>query len=224
MLAVSFAAVLSVGCSTMSRTGKGALMGTGGGALLGAGIGALAGGGKGAAIGAAIGAGVGAGAGALIGRKMDKQAEELAKISGTSVETITDVNGLTAIKVTFDSGILFATNSSALSESSKKSLSQFAASLKESPMTDVTIYGHTDNTGTLEVNQRLSLSRAQSVASYLKSQGISAERVISVKGFAYEQPVASNDTAEGRAANRRVEIYVTAGSEMVKQAEAGTLK
>lgn len=212
------------GCATMSKTGKGALFGTGGGAALGAGIGALAGGGKGAAIGAAVGAGVGAGAGALIGRKMDKQAAELERIQGAKVETTTDMNGLKAIRVTFEGGILFQTNKSDLSDVSKRSLTDFAASLKSNPDTDVTILGHTDNTGTLEVNKRISLQRAESVASYLVMQGVAPSRIVKVEGMAYAEPVADNATAAGRAANRRVEVYISAGNEMVRQAEAGTLK
>lgn len=191
---------------------------------MGAGIGALAGGSKGAAIGAAIGAGVGAGAGALIGKKMDKQAEELAQIEGAQVEDTTDANGLQAIKVTFDSGILFATNKSDLNAASKSSLDKFSESLKNTPDTDVTIYGHTDNTGSLEVNQKLSLKRAESVSSYLKARGVDKARIISVEGMDYQQPVASNDTAEGRQQNRRVEIYITANQQMIDQANAGTLE
>lgn len=108
----------------MSNTGKGAMIGAGGGAALGAGIGALAGKGKGAAIGAAVGAAVGSGTGALIGRRMDKQKKELEAIEGAKVETVQDVNNLQAIKVTFDNGILFATNKSELSPASRDAFSQ----------------------------------------------------------------------------------------------------
>ena len=118
------AAVLFQGCSTMSKTGKGTLIGSGAGAALGAGIGALIGkDAKGTAIGAAIGTAVGAGTGALIGKKMDKKAAELAALENASVDKVTDQNGLEAIKVTFSSGILFPTNGSTLSATSKKELS-----------------------------------------------------------------------------------------------------
>lgn len=203
---------------------KGGAIGGAGGGAVGAGIGALAGGGKGAAIGAGIGVAVGATAGALIGRKMDKQKEELAKIEDVQVETVTDNNGLEAIKVTFDSGILFATNKSDLTSTSKAALDKFAISLLQNPDTDVTIFGHTDSTGSLDVNQRLSLQRAQSVQNYLQTKGIDAKRIIKVEGKAYTEPVASNDTAEGRAANRRVEVFISANEAMVQQAEAGTLQ
>ena len=110
------AGMLLSGCSSMTNTGKGALIGGGGGGALGAGIGALIGGGKGAGIGAAIGAAVGAGAGALIGKKMDKQKAELEQqLKDAEVQTVTDQNGLTAIKVTFPGGILFPTNGTTLS-------------------------------------------------------------------------------------------------------------
>ena len=128
-----------------------------------------------------------------------------------------------AIKVTFDNGILFATNSSQLSNSSRDALTKFANSLKNSPDTDVTIYGHTDNTGTREVNERVSKQRADAVANFLVGNGISRAR-ITTEGLAFDQPVADNSTAEGRAQNRRVEIYITANANMIKQAEAGTLQ
>ena len=222
ILALSGSIILS-GCASMSNTGKGAAIGAGGGAALGAGIGALVGKGKGAAIGAAIGGAVGAGTGALIGKKMDKQKKELEAIEGAKVETVTDANDLQAIKVTFDNCMLFATNSSQLSNSSRDALTKFANSLKNSPDTDVTIYGHTDNTGTREVNERISKQRADAVANFLVGNGISRAR-ITTEGLAFDQPVADNSTAEGRAQNRRVEIYITANANMIKQAEAGTLQ
>lgn len=212
----------TTGCN-MNNTGKGTLIGAGGGAAAGAGLGAIFGGGKGAAIGAAIGTAVGAGTGALIGRKMDKQKKQLEQIEGAQVETVTDANDLKAIKVTFDAGIFFATGKSDLSNSSQSALSDFAASLLENPLTDVTINGHTDNTGSRAVNDRLSKERAQAVANYLIGKGVPAKR-LTTNGLAYDCPVASNETAEGRAQNRRVEIFIAANEQMVKEAENGTLK
>ncbi|WP_251621493.1 OmpA family protein [Odoribacter lunatus] len=214
--------LLFPGCSSMSYTGKGAAIGAGSGAALGAGIGALAGKGKGAAIGAAVGGAVGAGTGALIGRRMDKQKKELEKIQNAQVESVTDVNNLQAIKVTFDNGILFATNKSELGSAAKTALTQFANSLKNSPDTDVTIYGHTDNTGSRAVNEKLSKERAEAVANFLVGNGISRSRLIT-EGLAYDFPIADNTTAEGRAKNRRVEVYITANETMIKKAENGTL-
>lgn len=211
------------GCAGMKNSTKGGLVGGASGAAVGAGIGALAGGGKGAAIGAAVGTAVGATAGTLIGKKMDKQQAELEKIEGAKVESVTDANNLKAIKVTFDSGILFATGKSELNVQSKNALTKFVESLKKTEETDLTIYGHTDNTGSREFNEKLSIDRAQSVVKYLVQNGISQERT-SIKGFAWDQPVADNTTPEGRAQNRRVEVFITANETMIQQAEQGTLK
>lgn len=219
------AAMMLMGCSSMNNTGKGALIGGGGGAALGAGLGAIIGGGKGAAIGSAIGAGVGAGAGALIGRKMDKQQQELERqlAESATVEQVKDANGLQAIKVTFNSGILFPTNGTTLSENAKSELSQFAVSLKNNPQTNVQIYGFTDNTGSMAVNQKVADGRSGAVKSYLVNSGVDFTR-LSSQGVPMASYVASNDTPEGRAQNRRVEIYITANEQMIQQAEAGTLK
>ncbi|MCM1517095.1 MAG: OmpA family protein [Pseudoflavonifractor sp.] len=230
LLKFTGAALLSVcllassGCSSMTNTGKGALIGTGGGGALGAGVGALIGGGKGAGIGAAIGAAVGAGAGALIGKKMDKQQAELQKqlAEQAKVEQVTDQNGLQAIKVTFDGGILFPTNGTTLSANAKNDLAHFATSLRDNPDTNVQIYGYTDNTGTYAVNERVSTGRADAVRTYLVDAGIAASR-LSAEGIPMADYVASNETAAGRAQNRRVEIYITANKTMIEKAENGTL-
>ena len=222
-LLLSFALVFGVVSCGMSNTGKGAMIGAGGGAAVGAGLGAIFGKGKGALIGGAIGAVAGGVAGTLIGKKMDKQAKELANIPGAQVDTVTDQNNLPAIKVTFDGGILFATGKSTLSQKAKTSLNEFAISLKENPQTNVQIYGHTDNTGSREVNERLSKERAAVVKNYLGDAGVALTRLTS-DGFAYDYPVASNDTEAGRAQNRRVEIYISANEEMVQAANNGTLQ
>ena len=140
-LALCFALILS-GCASMNNTTKGGLLGGGGGAALGAVVGGIIGKGKGAAIGAGIGAAVGAGAGVLIGKKMDKAAAQAAAIEGAQVEQVQDVNGLQAVKVTFDSGILFGTGAATLSSDAKASLSKFANNvLKQNTDMDVDIYG-----------------------------------------------------------------------------------
>lgn len=225
---VAVAGALLVGetaCNSMTNTGKGALIGGGGGAAVGAGIGALIGGGKGAGIGSAIGAAVGAGAGALIGNKMDKQQKQLEEqlANQAKVEQTTDQNGLQAIKVTFDGGILFQTGKYALNAQAKNDLTGFATNLNNNPGTNVQIYGFTDNTGSFEVNQKLSGQRANTVRNYLINSGVDANR-LTAQGLPMQDYVASNDTPEGRAMNRRVEIYITASQEMIQQAEAGTLK
>ena len=223
---LSFMCVMMVfsGCSNMSKTGKGTLIGSGAGAAIGAGLGAIIGkDGKGAAIGAAIGTAVGAGAGAVIGKKMDKKAEELKALENAQVETVEDQNGLEAIKVTFNSGILFDTNKADLKQASKNELSQFATKMSDMVDTDITIYGHTDSSGNDAINQPLSEKRAQSVADYLKNCGISSSRM-TVEGKSSSMPVADNATKEGKAQNRRVEIYITANQKMIEAAENGTLE
>lgn len=223
MVAILSMALLISSCGSMKNSTKGGLYGAGAGAAIGAGIGALIGGEKGAAIGAATGTAVGGTAGVLIGKKMDKQKAELEAIEGAKVESVTDVNDLQAIKVTFDSGILFKTGKADLSPEAKDALLKFANSLKNTTETDVTIVGHTDNTGSREVNERISLERAKSVEKFLEENGIVDERT-SEQGVAFDQPVADNATAEGRKQNRRVEVFITANKTMIEQAEQGTLK
>ena len=200
-----------------SNTVKGGGIGAGAGGALGAGIGAIIGGGKGAAWGAGIGAVVGGSAGAIIGNKMDKQKAELERINGAQVESINDGQ---AIKVTFESGILFATGSSTLNSASQNALASFASSLNANPDTDVKIYGHTDNTGTDAVNNPLSEKRAQSVSNFLASKGVSGSRMTS-QGVGSTQPIADNSTAAGRTQNRRVEVYIMPNAKMIEDANQG---
>ena len=220
-------------CGSMNNTTKGGLIGGGGGAALGAIVGGLIGNGKGAAIGAGVGAAVGAGAGVLIGKKMDKAAAQAAAIEGAQVEQITDQNGLQAVKVTFDSGILFGTGAATLSSSAKASLSNFANNvLKQNANMDVSIFGFTDNQGwknstaeqSKQKNLDLSQERAQSVSTYLLSCGVASSQIKGVQGLGEESPVADNSTAAGRQENRRVEVYMYASQQMIQQAEAGLLQ
>ncbi|ETD21104.1 MULTISPECIES: OmpA family protein [Prevotellaceae] len=211
--------------SCATKQGSGALLGAGGGAVIGGIIGAIAGHGKGAAVGAAIGGAVGAGAGAIIGKHMDKvAAETAAQVKNAKVEQVTDANGLKAVKVTFDSGILFATNKAELNQSSKNELAKFSTILKKNADCYVDIYGHTDSTGNDGINIPLSNQRAQSVVAYLENCGVSASQFKNVVGKGSSDPVASNDTKSGRQLNRRVEVYMYASQAMVDAANAGTLK
>ena len=214
------AALVLVGCN-VSNTAKGTAIGAGGGAALGAIIGKIAGN---TAVGAAIGGVVGAGTGAIIGKKMDKAKKEAEAVKSAQVETITDANGLEAIKVTFDSGILFATNKADLNAESKASLTQFAGVLKENKDMDIAIFGHTDNTGTDAVNNPLSKNCAQSVSKFLKSQGVASSQIKTIDGQGSKNPVADNSTAEGRKQNRRVEVYMYASEQMIKEANAEAAK
>ncbi len=209
-------------CNNMQ---KGAGIGAGGGAVLGGIIGAIAGN---TAIGAAIGGAVGAGAGAIIGKKMDKAKAEAEAVKNAQVETVTDNNGLEAVKVTFDSGILFATGKADLSAEAKNSLSQFATVLKNNADCDIAIQGYTDNTGfknstaeqSAAKNKALSLDRASAVSNYLKGLAVSSSQIKSVEGFGQENPVADNSTAAGRKENRRVEVYMYASQKMIQDAQS----
>ena len=225
------------GCASMNNTTKGGLIGGGGGTALGTLIGGAVSSKKdktkGRIIGAVIGAAIGTGTGVLIGNKMDKAAKQAAAIEGAQVEQVTDQNGLQAVKVTFDSGILFGTGAATLSSSAKASLSKFANNvLKQNPEMDVDIYGSTDNQGwknstaeqSRQKNLDLSQERAQSVSSYLMACGITSAQVKGVQGLGEDYPVADNSTAAGRQENRRVEVYMYASPEMIQQAEAGTLR
>jgi len=223
-MVVALAASLFVSSCNMSNTGKGALIGGGGGAGLGAGIGALIGGGKGAAIGAGVGAAVGAGAGALIGNKMDKQKKELeAELANAQVQETTDANGLKAIKVTFPGGILFQTGKWAINATAQQELRNFAASLQSNNLTDVRIFGYTDNTGSMAANEKVSTNRAKAVEQFLAAQGVASSRMQS-QGLPMQDYLNDNATAADRAQNRRVEIYIYASEEMIQQAENGTLQ
>ena len=218
------AALVLAGCG-MSKTGQGALIGAGGGAGLGAIIGALAGN---TAIGAAIGTAVGAGAGAIIGKKMDKAKKEAEAIQNAQVEEVKDANGLDAVKVTFDSGILFSTGKSTLTSSSKTSLQELASVLKNNSDCDVAIQGYTDNQGwknstaeqSAQKNQALSLDRAAAVSAYLQSLSVPVAQIKSVEGFGQSNPVADNSTKAGQAQNRRVEVYMYASQKMIQDAKA----
>ena len=213
------AAILFAGCSSMSKAVKGGLLGGGVGAALGAGVGALIGkDAKSAAIGAGIGTAVGATTGAIIGKKMDKAAAQAAAIEGARVDSIRDANNLKALKVTFDSGILFATGKSTLNATSKDALTKFSKILVANPTMDITILGHTDNVGSLDTNQKLSQNRAQAVADFLKSQNVSPTQLKDILGKNYADPIADNSTVEGKRANRRVEVYMYASAKMIDDA------
>lgn len=145
------------------------------------------------------------------------------------MESVTDANGLQAVKVTFDSGILFNTSSSALSSNATASLAKFASTvLNVNKDMDVAIKGYTDNQGwknstaaqSVQKNMDLSLQRANSVSNYLKQCGVSSTQITSVEGLGEADPVADNSTAAGREQNRRVEVYLYASEKMIQEAQA----
>jgi outer membrane protein OmpA-like peptidoglycan-associated protein len=153
-------------------------------------------------------------------------------VQNAQVESVTDANGLQAVKVTFDSGILFPSSSSTLQPAAKTSLTQFANNvLKVNTDCDVAIQGYTDNAPwknstaeqSAQKNLNLSQQRAQAVTNYLQSLGVSASQIRSTTGYGEANPVADNSTAAGKAQNRRVEVYLYASQAMIQSAEAGTL-
>ena len=208
-------AMLLGSCGSMNNTTKGGIIGGGSGAAAGAIIGGLIGKGKGAAIGAAIGTAVGAGTGVVIGKKMDKKAAEAAKIEGAQVEMVTDQNGLDAVKVTFDSNILFGFNSAALSDDAKVSLANLAKILKEDTTTDLAIVGHTDKVGTYDANMKVSKNRAYSVQNFLLDCGVPTTQFKKVEGVGYNE----YDESLTAAQNRRVEIFMYASEQMIQEAQ-----
>ncbi len=218
ILAMTLAVATTFSSCGLNNAVKGGGIGAATGALLGAGIGKIAGN---TGLGAAIGGVVGGTAGTLIGVKMDKQKKELEEsIKNAKIESI---NNGQAIKVTFDSGLLFTTGSATLSSASRDALQAFSESSNKNALTQIKIVGHTDNTGSDRVNQPLSVNRAKSVYNYLAKLGIATDRM-AFSGLGSTEPVATNDTVEGRKANRRVEVYILPTEAMVKAAENGELK
>lgn len=232
--AVIMAALIVLSGCGASNTTKGGLIGGGAGAGLGAMIGNLIGHSAGGTLaGAAIGAAVGTGAGLLIGKKMDKMKKAAEQVQNAQVESVKDANGLDAVKVTFDSGILFNTGKSTLSSEAMNNLSDFTNNvLKAYPDCDVAIQGYTDNQGfkgssaaeSYQKNIALSQNRADAVKSFLLAKGAAHSQIKSSTGFGQENPVADNSTAAGKAQNRRVEIYLYASEAMINAANAGTLQ
>lgn len=216
VVAVAFlgSSLLVGGCATKAQTG--AAVGATGGAAAGGAIGAAAGN---TAAGVIIGAVVGGAAGAIIGNEMDKQARELKQnIPGATVERVGE-----GIKVTFDSGLLFGFDSTQIKPAARTNLRNLAVSLDNYPETNIFIVGHTDDVGSAGYNQTLSERRAQSAADYLTLQGVARSR-LTVMGLGEDEPVASNQSADGREQNRRVEIAIFANSSLQAEArkEAGS--
>jgi len=194
----------SVACATKAQTG--AAVGAGAGAAAGAVIGNAAGN---TAAGAIIGAVIGGSAGAIIGGYMDRQAEEIERdIEGAKVERIGE-----GIKITFASGILFDVDKSDLKWEAQQNLTKLAGILKKYDDTDILIEGHTDSDGAENYNLALSNRRAQSVTNFLANLDVDATR-FTMMGYGETQPIASNETAAGKAQNRRVEVAIMANDEL----------
>jgi outer membrane protein OmpA-like peptidoglycan-associated protein len=207
------ASMLFPGCSSLTKTEKGAAIGTAGGGLIGAFIGRAAGN---TAIGAIVGGAVGGAAGGVIGHKMDKQAAEIKQtVPGATVTREGE-----GILVKFDSGILFDIDKTYVKGAAQNSLKQLAVSLQNNPQTNILIVGHTDSTGTETHNIKLSIRRSGAVKSFLVRQGVNGAR-LTEQGKGETEPIASNRTLEGRAQNRRVEIVIIANDQMKQQALQG---
>jgi outer membrane protein OmpA-like peptidoglycan-associated protein len=205
--AMVVAAVSIAGCAAppgqMGEQERGAVTGAAVGAAAGALIGAPRGdAGRGAVIGAAIGAV----AGSVWSGQMEAKRREMERATaGTGVKVSRTADDQLRLEVPAD--VSFATGSAALEPRLRPVLDAFASGLGQQPGMRVRIVGHTDSTGTDAINDPLSLRRAQSVRDYLADRGVAAER-IETFGRGAREPVASNDSAEGRAQNRRVEIFL----------------
>ncbi|WP_271855961.1 OmpA family protein [Patiriisocius marinus] len=196
---------------------KGAVIGATGGAVLGAILGNNIGKGGNGEIGAVIGGVVGGGAGVLIGNKMDKQAQQIeTEIPSAKVERVDD-----GIVVTFDenSGVYFDTAKYNINAASKATLDKLSGVLKEYVDTNVLVVGHTDSVGSDENNMTLSKNRAYAVTNYFTgTKGMSASR-FTTNWYGEQTPVGDNNTAEGRAENRRVNIVIVPNEKMKSDAE-----
>jgi outer membrane protein OmpA-like peptidoglycan-associated protein len=187
---------------TPNRTGTGAIIG----AIVGAGAGTLAGGDD--RRNALIGAGIGALAGAAIGHYMDQQEQNLRqRLAGTGVG-VTRVNDA-QILLNFPADLTFDFDRDAVKGQFVPTLQNVAGVLRDYPQTTVDVYGHADSVGSEAYNQDLSERRAMNVASVLIDGGVIRQRV-AVRGFGETRPIDTNATAEGRARNRRVEVYISA--------------
>ena len=202
-------AVAATGCADMSQTQRGTATGAGVGAGLGAILGAATGGGGSgrATRGAVRGAAAGAIAGNVWSRHMEQQRQQMEQATrGTGVQVSQTSDN--RLKLEIPSDVSFDTNRSDIKSNFRPILDRFAQTLNENPATNVTIIGHTDNTGGDQINQPLSLDRAAHTRDYLTARGINPAR-ITVEGRAAREPIANNDDPSGRARNRRVEIYVS---------------
>jgi outer membrane protein OmpA-like peptidoglycan-associated protein len=205
---------LGLGACQSLQTNKerGAVIGAAGGAVAGGILGKHQGS---TAKGAIIGATVGGVIGGVIGHQMDQQAKKLEQnIPGAIVERVGE-----GIQVTFESGLLFDFDSERVKAEAAANLRNLAASLSEYPNSSLLIVGHTDAKGSDDYNQALSDRRAAATAAYLRSQGVSADRLQTV-GRGETEPVAPNDSDVGMEKNRRVEVAIYASEAFRNQLKA----
>ena len=210
IVALALAVTLS-GCAIQSNTGKGAAYGTAGGAAAGALLGQIIGQNtQGTLLGAAAGAVIGGLAGTGVGAMMDNQEADMRNALAQSESVAVQREG-DLLALTFKSDVTFDVNSDVLLGGVYSELDRVAAVLARYPQTTIIVEGHTDSTGSDAYNQQLSERRANSVARYLAQRGVNASRIKAI-GYGEQRPVASNDTAEGRQKNRRVEIRISPDS------------
>lgn len=204
--ALTCAALVMTGCANMSETQQGTAKGAGIGALAGAVLGAATNGSKGAVTGAALGGALGAGGGYIWSKKMQDQKVAMERATagtGVAVSQTTD----NRLKLDIPSDVSFDVGRSAIKSNFAPVLTNFASSLNQNPITSVTIIGHTDSTGSDAINNPLSVDRANAARDYLVARGVAFQR-IATDGRGSREPIANNGTEQGRAQNRRVEIYV----------------
>ena len=220
---VALAALMLIGTTLTScdavknsnNTQKGAGIGAVAGAVLGGVLGNNIGKGGNGALGAVLGGVVGGVAGGVIGNKMDKQAREIDNaVPGAEVERVGE-----GIKLTLnENAVRFNTNKSSLTEAAQSNLDKLVTVFNQYPDTDIVIYGYTDSSGPEDFNLKLSEERASSVRSYLTGKGIKSSRFTTM-GMGIADPIASNETTEGKSKNRRVEFAITANEKMKQDAE-----
>lgn len=198
-----------------NNTQRGAAIGAAGGAILGAVLGNNLGKGGNGALGAVLGGVVGGVAGGVIGNKMDKQAREIeTALPGAEVERVGE-----GIKLVLgENAVRFDTNKSTLTATAKANLDKLVPVFNQYPDTNIQIYGYTDSTGAADYNLKLSDQRAASVKAYLAGKGLVSSRFVTT-GLGIADPIATNDTPEGRSKNRRVEFAITANEKMVQDAQ-----
>jgi outer membrane protein OmpA-like peptidoglycan-associated protein len=213
---VFMAGTILTSCNAVKNTNKtqrGAAIGVAAGAILGAVIGNNVKGGN-SELGAVLGGVVGGVAGGVIGNKMDKQAREIKEaLPGAEVERVGE-----GIKLVLgENAVRFDTSKSTLTAQAKANLDKLIPVFQSYADTDITIFGYTDSTGSVDFNQKLSEQRAASVKNYLAGKGISVAR-FTTKGLGIGDPIADNQTVDGRSKNRRVEFAITANDKMIQDA------
>ena len=225
---ITLALILSMGsfftsCESLknaNNTQKGAGIGAIAGAVIGGVLGNNLGKGGNGALGAVLGGAIGGVTGGVIGNKMDKQARQIDEaLPGAGVERVGE-----GIKLVLgENAVRFDTNKSTLTAGAKSNLDKIIPVFKEYADTNITIFGYTDSTGSADYNLKLSGERAASVKNYLASKGLSVTR-FNVQGLGIADPIASNETPDGRSKNRRVEFAITANEKMLEDAKKETEK